>query len=227
MSHIRDVKRLYLSGNPIPSTFPSEKFFNLVYLELAMCQLTSLPANLASVVPNVRVLNLNLNFLEGLAPLEGLTRLSKLTIVGARLSKCRPVAAVLSSMTELEELDLRWVSAFPSLPSSSLISPTYRMNPLTLPFYPPFVNPPSALLPSHSEHQILHPDDDDDAPSTPADWPAIDSKFRKALPDEWYSKRATYRTVILQTVPSLLKLDGLLVGKERARVVSKLVKRRQ
>ncbi|ORY73857.1 hypothetical protein BCR35DRAFT_293569 [Leucosporidium creatinivorum] len=211
MSHIRDVKRLYLSGNPIPATFPSEKFFNLVYLELAMCQLTSLPANLASVVPNVRVLNLNFNFLEDLAPLEGLTRLSKLTVVGARLTKCRPVASVLSSMTELEELDL-------------------RMNALTLPFYPPFVSPPSALLPSHSEHHILHPDDDEAPSSSPADWPAIDSKFRKSLPDEWYSKRATYRAVILQTVPSLLRLDGLLVAKERprlARVVTKLVKSRE
>jgi protein NUD1 len=104
------------------------------------------------------------------------------------------------------------------------------MNPLTLPFYSPFVSPPSALLPSHSEHQILHPDDDD-APSSPADWPAIDAKFRKSLPDDWYSKRATYRAVILQTVPSLLKLDGLLVAKERARglarVASKLIKSRQ
>lgn len=51
MAHVRDVKRLYLSGNPLPSSFPSEKFFNLVYLELAMCQLTSLPADFASVVP--------------------------------------------------------------------------------------------------------------------------------------------------------------------------------
>lgn len=107
MTDIRDVKRLYLSGNPIPSSFPSEKFFNLVYLELAMCQISSLPSNLASVVPNVRVLNLNFNSVDNLSPLEGLTRLTKLTIVGARLSKCRPVASVLSSMPELEELDLR------------------------------------------------------------------------------------------------------------------------
>jgi Leucine-rich repeat (LRR) protein len=108
MSHVRDVKRLYLSGNPIPTSFPSEKFFNLVYLELAMCQLTSLPANLASVVPNVRVLNLNFNFLEDLSPLVGLTRLTKLTILGARLSKCRPVVTVLGTMPELESVDLRY-----------------------------------------------------------------------------------------------------------------------
>lgn len=107
MADIRDVKRLYLSGNPVPSSFPAEKFFNLVYLELAMCQISSLPPNLASVVPNVRTLNLNFNSLDDLSPLQGLTRLVKLTVIGARIGKCRPVAQVLSSMSELEELDLR------------------------------------------------------------------------------------------------------------------------
>lgn len=107
MPHIRDVKRLYLSGNPLPSSFPSEKFFNLTYLELAMCQLTSLPPNLASLVPNVRTLNLDFNFLESLEPLRGLTRLGKLSVVGARLNKVRPVIGVLQSLVELESLDMR------------------------------------------------------------------------------------------------------------------------
>lgn len=111
MPHIRDVKRLYLSGNPLPSSFPSEKFFNLVYLELAMCQLTGLPADLASVIPNVRVLNLDYNFLHDLAPLQGLTRLTKLNVVGARLAKARPVATVLASLLELESIDLRCVAS--------------------------------------------------------------------------------------------------------------------
>lgn len=107
MSHVRDIKRFYLSGNPIPSAFPSEKFYNLTYLELAMCQITTLPADLASVVPNVRTLNLNHNFIEDLTPLAGLSRLSKLTVVGARLSKCRPIASVFETMPELELIDLR------------------------------------------------------------------------------------------------------------------------
>lgn len=113
MAHVRDVKRLYLSGNPLPSSFPSEKFFNLVYLELAMCQLTSLPADFASVVPNVRVLNLDHNFVGNLSPLAGLTRLNKLSVVGARISKARPLAGVLATLAELESVDLRCVSLFP------------------------------------------------------------------------------------------------------------------
>lgn len=118
MDEVRDVKRLYLSGNPLPPSFPSAKFFNLVYLELAMCGLTSLPADLPALVPNVRVLNLNFNFVADLEPLAGLTRLRKLTLLGARLTKCRPVVEVLRTMTELESVDLRCVFSPPPMQTS-------------------------------------------------------------------------------------------------------------
>lgn len=107
MSHLRDVKRLYLSGNPLPRSFPSEKFFNLVYLELAMCQLTTLPGDLSAVIPNVRELNLNHNFLSDLAPLAGLARCTRLSVVGNRIAKARPVTTISASLSELEILDLR------------------------------------------------------------------------------------------------------------------------
>ncbi|GAA5985359.1 hypothetical protein JCM11641_006376 [Rhodosporidiobolus odoratus] len=214
MPHIRDVKRLYLSGNPLPTSFPSEKFFNLVYLELAMCQLTSLPTNLAAVIPNVRVLNVDYNFLDDLAPLAGLTRLTKLSAVGARLSKARPVANVLKSLVELETVD-------------------FRMNPFTLAFYPPLVPSSDGLLPSHSEHRILHPDDlpSSASPSSLVDpstsskaWQALDTKFRRALPDEWYHKRAAYRAVVLQSAPALVRLDGIDCGRERPKLAKRLEK---
>ncbi|GAA5886699.1 hypothetical protein JCM6882_005862 [Rhodosporidiobolus microsporus] len=211
MAHIRDAKRLYLSGNPLPRSFPSEKFFNLVYLELAMCQLTSLPDNLASVIPNVRVLTLDYNFLDDLAPLAGLSRLTKLSAVGARLSKARPVAKVLSSLAELETVDL-------------------RMNPFTLAFYPPLVPSSEGLLPSHAEHRILHPDDlatpssISDPSTSSKSWQVLDTKFRRALPDEWYHKRAAYRAVVLQSAPALVRLDGIDCAKERPRLAKKLEK---
>ncbi|GAA5825295.1 hypothetical protein JCM11251_006925 [Rhodosporidiobolus azoricus] len=211
MPHIRDVKRLYLSGNPLPRSFPSEKFFNLVYLELAMCQLTSLPDNLASVIPNVRVLTLDYNFIDDLAPLEGLSRMTKLSAVGARLSKARPVAKVLSSLVELETVDL-------------------RMNPFTLAFYPPVVPSSEGLLPSHTEHRIVHPDDlsspnsISDPSTSSKSWQVLDTKFRRALPDEWYHKRAAYRAVVLQSVPTLVRLDGIDCAKERPRLAKRLEK---
>ncbi|GAA5981011.1 hypothetical protein JCM5350_000011 [Sporobolomyces pararoseus] len=217
MPPIRDVKRLYLSGNPLPLSFPSEKFFNLTYLELAMCQLTSLPADIASLVPNVRTLNLDFNFLESLEPLTGLTRLSKLSVVGARLMKVRPVVHVLGSLVELESLDM-------------------RMNPITLAFYPPLGPSTETLLPSHREHQILHPDSLPAPPSSsaaltststpaPPDFVALDTKFRKALPDEWYFKRNAYRAALMHAVPTLIKLDGIDCTRERKKlrkVVEKL-----
>lgn len=107
------------------------------------------------------------------------------------------------------------------------------MNPLTLPFYPPFVSPRSEVLPSHCEYQILHPDDDSPPLSSSAEsqqWTAVDHKFRKALPDTWYFKRASYRAVLLQTVPTLVSLDGIRCERERpklARVLDKLEQRRR
>lgn len=124
MAHVRDVKRFYLSGNPLPSSFPSEKFYNLTYLELAMCQLESLPADFAAVVPNVRVLNLDHNFIRDISPLSGLVRLTKLSLVGARVAKARPLAAVLATLTELEAIDMR--CAPPLLPSRTPTSPLTR-----------------------------------------------------------------------------------------------------
>ncbi|GAA5883281.1 hypothetical protein JCM3774_001748 [Rhodotorula dairenensis] len=212
MPHLRDVKRLYLSGNPLPRSFPSEKFFNLVYLELAMCQLSSLPDNLAAVIPNVRVLNLNHNFLSDLTPLSGLTRCTRLSLVGARISKARHLASVLSAMPELEVVDL-------------------RMNPLTLAFYPPLVPTGESLLPAHAEHRILHPDAlPSSTPSSALDdpvnnssaWLKLDTKFRRSLPDEWYHRRAAYRAVVLQSAPTLGRLDGIDVAKERGRLAHKL-----
>ena len=111
MNEIRDVKRLYLSGNPIPLSFPNERFYNLVYLELAMCQLESLPQDLAALLPNVRAINLNFNFISDLSPLIGLTRLKKVEAVGARLSKFRGLKEAVSSWPEIETVDFRFVSS--------------------------------------------------------------------------------------------------------------------
>ena len=104
--------------------FISEPCYNLLYLELAACRLTSLPAELARLVPNVRVLNLNYNFLDDLRGLEGLTRLRKLTIIGSRIKATKQLVRMLKGMRDVEILDFRYVdlmfsSLFPVLSSSS------------------------------------------------------------------------------------------------------------
>jgi hypothetical protein len=65
---------------------------------------------MAKRVPNLKYLNLNYNFLVDLDGLQGLTRLKKLTVVGARLggSGTRGVVRGLKGLTNIEEIDLRY-----------------------------------------------------------------------------------------------------------------------
>ncbi|KAF9561336.1 hypothetical protein CPC08DRAFT_635566, partial [Agrocybe pediades] len=122
---VRDVKRLYLSGNPLESDFLVEPCYNLVYLEVAGCRLSGLPEGMAGLLPNLRVLNLNYNFLEDVRGLEGLTRLQKLTVIGSRLKHTKPLIRLVQKMPELEMLD-------------------FRMNPCTLGWYLPLLQNGSA-----------------------------------------------------------------------------------
>ncbi|THH28028.1 hypothetical protein EUX98_g6162 [Antrodiella citrinella] len=118
---VRDVKRMYLS-------------------ELAACRLTSLPGDFARLVPNLRVLNLNYNFLDDTRPLEGLTRVRKLTLIGSRVRTTKLLVRVVRGMPDIEMLD-------------------FRMNPCTLGWYLPLLvkDVPGALQPSDVER--LHSDD--------------------------------------------------------------------
>lgn len=97
------------TGNPLNDRdlFP-EPLYNLVYLEMAACRLSVLPANMAQMVPNLRVLNVNYNFLSDVVkPLTGLTRLRKLTVVGSRMKASKPLVRMLQKMPEVELLDFR------------------------------------------------------------------------------------------------------------------------
>lgn len=108
---IQDVKRLYLSGNPLVDlSFLSAPCYNLVYLELAGCRISTLPPNLASTIPNVRVLNLNYNFIADVTPLCGLVRLKRLTLVGSRLKGTKTFLKALRNMPDVEMIDIRYVS---------------------------------------------------------------------------------------------------------------------
>ncbi|KAJ7202834.1 hypothetical protein GGX14DRAFT_653064 [Mycena pura] len=117
---MRDAKRLYLSGNTLPTGFLSVACYNLVYLELARCGLTALPTGVAQLAPNLRALNLNYNFLEDVRGLEGLARLRKLSVVGARLKGTKALIRAVRGLPSVEVLD-------------------FRMNPCTLGWYLPLL----------------------------------------------------------------------------------------
>lgn len=119
---LQAVKRLYVSGNRLEPDFLSTPVYSLVYLEAAACNLTSWPAGLSAKAPNLRILNVNYNFLDDLDGLAHLTRLRKLMAVGCRLGARGNAARGLRGLVALEEVDL-------------------RMNPATLSFYLPILLP--------------------------------------------------------------------------------------
>ncbi|KAF8073655.1 hypothetical protein FPV67DRAFT_1409515 [Lyophyllum atratum] len=203
---VRDVKRLYLSGNPLQTGFLSEPCYNLLYLEMAACRLTALPEDMARLVPNLRVLNLNYNFLEDARPLEGLTRLRKLTMIGSRLKGTKPVIRLLQRMPDVEMLDFRYV---------------LLMNPCTLGWYLPLLvkDVPGALQPSEGDAMGSK-----GGRAAVSGWQELDSKFRRDLPDESYLGRLAYRGLIMRACAHIRMLDGVEVTeKERAKADHLLV----
>ncbi|KAG1743241.1 uncharacterized protein EDB91DRAFT_1126475 [Suillus paluster] len=189
----RDVKRLYLS----------EPCYNLVYLEVAGCRLTTLPHDLARLAPNLRVLNLNYNFLNDAVPLEGLTRLKKLTMIGSRLKGTKPLIRILQQMPDVEMLD-------------------FRMNPCTLGWYLPLLvkDLPGALQPSERNGTREEEDGQSrgEKGSTEYGWQELDSKFRRDLPDDAYVGRLAYRGLVMRACPRIGMLDGVEVSeKERTK----------
>jgi Leucine-rich repeat (LRR) protein len=127
---VKDVRKVFLSSNKLsPQTVcPSAPLLRLQLLDLAACALKGLPGDFALSFPNVKVLNLNFNSIDGVEPLVGMNCLARLMIVGNRLSRMRRVCQILSRLgrtgkgtaCSLRKLDLRG-------------------NPLTIGFYPPAV----------------------------------------------------------------------------------------
>ncbi|KAF8895303.1 hypothetical protein BD779DRAFT_1797151 [Infundibulicybe gibba] len=198
---VRDVKRLYLSGNPLKPGFLEEPCYNLVYLELAACRLTALPEDMSRLLPNLRVLNLNYNFLEDARPLEGLTRLRKLTIIGSRLKGSKPLIRLLQRMPDVEMLD-------------------FRMNPCTLGWYLPLLvkDVPGALQPSEGAGEGKKGE------KSAHGWQELDSKFRRDLPDDAYIGRLAYRGLVMRACGRIRMLDGVEVSeKERVKAHQLLV----
>ncbi|EIW81244.1 L domain-like protein [Coniophora puteana RWD-64-598 SS2] len=207
----RDVKRLYLSGNKLKTEFIAEPCYNLVYLEVAACRLTSLPRDLAKLAPNLRVLNLNYNFLEDAQPLEGLTRLKKLTLIGSRLKGTKSLIRVLQRMPDAEMLDFRRVFSL--------------MNPCTLGWYLPLLvkDVPGALQPSESGGGIAAKAErarsgEKERGEGSRGWQELDAKFRQDLPNDAYVGRLAYRGLVMRACPRIRMLDGVEVSeKERTK----------
>ncbi|KAK4042748.1 hypothetical protein C8A01DRAFT_13672 [Parachaetomium inaequale] len=107
LSRAYEVRKLCLSGNLLETFSPRIDLLNLQLLELANCGLSALPQEVGLMLPNLRVLNLNMNALSDLAPLRAVPRLKRLFAVGNRLADPAGVVGVLSGMGSLAVVDLR------------------------------------------------------------------------------------------------------------------------
>jgi len=145
-----EARKLYLSSNPIGSISQLQAgFLNLQFLEMAGCHLRSLPKNIATLIPNVRVLNLNYNALSDLRPLAGLNRLVKLSCAGNRISNVRKLGQALERCR-----GVKWVD--------------FRANPVTTGFYPPvttvvkqergdeYAKDPFEIVPTEEDKDLQH-----------------------------------------------------------------------
>ncbi|CAO1620524.1 unnamed protein product [Parajaminaea phylloscopi] len=146
-SQVEGVQRLFLSGNafssgldremsptmgsdnallrwPTRSDLVPKAFSNLVYLELAGCQLETLPVGFSVLFPDLHQLNLDHNLFSRLPAgcFAGLTRLKRASVVGCRLRSTRSLVEAFEGCESLAVLDT-------------------RMNPATLGLYPPLMTP--------------------------------------------------------------------------------------
>lgn len=113
-----EVRKLYLSGNFLGQFQPPVDLLNCQLLELANCGLTRLPEDVGLAMPNLRVLNVNMNALPDLKGLRGVQRLKRVLAAGNRVADAAGCVEVLAGLPSLREADL-------------------RDNPVTLGFYAP------------------------------------------------------------------------------------------
>ncbi|EEP79808.1 predicted protein [Uncinocarpus reesii 1704] len=117
------LRKVFLSCNSLspdllapPCTVPT-----LQLLDLASCGLESLPQTFGKTFPNLNSLNLNFNALSDVGSLDGIFRLSRLFLVGNRISRLRRLCQVLRDVGGKK---------------GSIARVDLRGNPLTLGFYP-------------------------------------------------------------------------------------------
>lgn len=124
----RDVRKVFLSSNRLTAQTmsPSAPLLSLQLLDFASCKIDRLPKEFALNFPNVKVLNLNFNALNGVSELAGLNCLSRLGVAGNRITRMRKLCQVLSRVGRASRNSI-----------CSLHKVDIRGNPLTVRFYPP------------------------------------------------------------------------------------------
>lgn len=123
ISFLPALRKFVVSSNYLAPRViqPKEPVPSLQHLDVASCGLQSLPDVFGSRFPNLRVLNANFNALRALTALRDVTRMTRISLAGNRLSSLREVCRALR--------DAGGRAGF-------LKSVDLRGNPLTIGFYP-------------------------------------------------------------------------------------------
>ncbi|KAL2157841.1 hypothetical protein VTH06DRAFT_5110 [Thermothelomyces fergusii] len=189
LSRAYEVRKLYLSGNLLQSFAPKADLLNLQLLELANCGLSSLPEDVGLTMPNLRVLNLNMNALADLTPLRAVPRLKRLFVAGNRLADPAGVVGTLGALGCLAVADL-------------------RDNPLTQGFYAPVQvvvrkdgPDDSAADGAEGEQQFVLGDQDAER----------DARYCARLDMDTRVRRRLYETMVRKKCARVRKLDGLVL----------------
>lgn len=198
LDQYHEIRKLYLSANPLSTVQISSSFLNLQHLELASAGLQSLPPDLGRLAPNLRTLNLNMNAIEELHPLLGMSRLQTLLLAGNRITRLRRTGKLMGQFRALTTVDL-------------------RDNPLTLGFYPP------RLRANHQTSQRptatgVEEENDRDAGSyvLPAADSEHDEKYWMTLDENTKLRRRVYEKLLGSSCRNLKVLDGLVFDQEDA-----------
>ncbi|KAK0670934.1 hypothetical protein QBC41DRAFT_363670 [Cercophora samala] len=196
LSRVYEVRKLFLSGNPLHTFEPQVDFLNLQLLEVANCGLEQLPKDFGMLMPNLRVLNLNMNALGEIKPLRYIPRLKRLFVSGNRLGDAAKLVEVLSGFRWLRECDV-------------------RDNLVTLGFYAPLQHQQS----SGSNHMVVVKHDKggegrDEGGGRfvlPEQDAQRDREYRGRLDSNTAMRRRLWEFMVSERVGSVRRLDGLEV----------------
>lgn len=241
LSRAYEVRKLFLSGNFLGGTTTSPKgspkagiveeesgfspkidMLNLQLLELANCGLTRLPENVGMMMPNLRVLNLNMNALEDLSPLRHVPRLKRLFVSGNRIRDLSSLVKVLEGFGCLAQVDLRGNSVVVGFYSA--------VQGLCRSGFGGKVN--GNLSSQKGENGVLAKGggnngeekaegDDKDHEETKDQWtlpsqsPASDKAYCSRLDLQTKMRRRVYEHLLAEKCPRLKKVDGLPFEREK------------
>ena len=182
LSTPNECRKICLSSNMVPQgiiKMPDLPQCNLRELEIAACGIAELPSDFGDRFPNCRLMNLNFNAIQDVAPLEGMRKLTQLLLAKNRIKRLRRTCILLSRLRYLAKVDV-------------------RDNPLTVGFYSPLQEDRSSKMATPEERYLL-----------PERSAREDDNWMTVLDEVTSLRRRTMYLLLAEQCECLLELDGV------------------